>query len=560
MKTKTSTAATALPRLGRLALTVATCWAAAGSVQALEIPVGNSDVKVRWDNTLKYSAAWRLKDPSAKLLVDTNHDDGDRNFDKGLISSRVDLFSELDVVVHDRFGGRLSGAAWYDSVYNTGNDNDSDTANSFSVGAGKFPGATRDMMGRKAELLDAFVFLKNSPLDEQPYSIRLGRHTVLYGESLFFGANGIANAQAPMDMIKLLSVPGSQFKEIIRPVGQVSTQIQLTPEISFGAYYQYKWEKTRLPAAGSYLSDSDYVGAGAERFMFDPSSAGPAFFVTERRARDSGQGGVQFRFRTDHGVEYGLYAVRYHDRLPQLYVRPSTLPPAPEAGTGRLGDLELRYAENVKAFGASFSTVFGEANVAGEASVRTNAPLVSDPQLVVPGTAADGRRNPLYAVGKTAHAQLSMIYLMSENAIWDGAEFLGELAWNRRLSVDKNPAAIDPNTTRDAWALRFILAPQYFQVIPGLDLSVPIGLGYNFGGRSSAVFKFNGGTENAGDLSVGINFDYQKQIKGGLTFTHYLGSAGPFIEPANAFGAQTLSYKQSLKDRDFISFTIRTTF
>jgi len=53
-------------------------------------------VKLRWDNTLKYSDAFRLKDQSRRLIADPNSDDGDRNFDKGIISNRLDLLSELD--------------------------------------------------------------------------------------------------------------------------------------------------------------------------------------------------------------------------------------------------------------------------------------------------------------------------------------------------------------------------------------------------------------------------------------------------------------------------------
>jgi hypothetical protein len=82
-------------------------------------------------------------------------------------------------------------------------------------------------------------------------NVKAGRFTQLYGESLFFGSNGIAGAQTPLDLIKALSVPNSQFKEIARPVGQVSTLVQLSPTVSIGAYYQLEWRKSRLPAAGS---------------------------------------------------------------------------------------------------------------------------------------------------------------------------------------------------------------------------------------------------------------------------------------------------------------------
>lgn len=500
----------------------------------------SDDLKIRFDNTVKYSTAYRLENPSSGLTDGTIFnalDDGDRNFDRGIVSNRLDLLSEFDVVYQNRMGARISAAAWYDDVYNSGNDNDSSaTVSTTSVPVGEFSDATRDEMGRDGEILDAFVFLKNDPYSNTPYSLRLGRHTVLYGESLFFGANGIANAQSPTDMIKLLSIPGSQFKEIIRPVGQLSGQIQLSPSFSIGAYYQYEWEKTRLPASGSFLSDVDVVGEGAEWLV--PG----AIPVKKGEADDNGQFGAQMRFRPGDGsVEYGLYAARYHDKLPQLYLDVTN------------NELKHLYIEDVKTVGASVSTVIGEANVAGEISYRWDAPLVSD--LTPAPAGANGTDNRIHAIGESLHAQVSAIYLMPENSLWDGADFLGEIAWNTRMGISENPEALDPNTTKSAAALRFLFTPQYFQVAPGLDLSLPIGLGYNFYGRSSTVFKFNGGSEHAGDFSIGLNFDYKRKVKGGISYTHYIGDEEPFLDNTG-----TMTYGQSLADRDFISFNIRTTF
>jgi hypothetical protein len=515
---------------------------------AVEFDTG-TDVKLRWDNTVKYSMAYRLHNPSDKIAggdagippPGPQLDDGDRNFNKGVVSNRFDLFSEFDAS-YQQVGMRVSGAAWYDTVYNTSNDNKSATINSLSVPAGQFTNATRDLMGRKAEFLDAFAYFKNDPESETPFTVRVGKHTVLYGESLFFGANGIAQAQAPVDLIKLLAVPGSQFKEIIRPVNQASTQVQVTPSVSIGAYYQFQWEANRLPASGSYLSDADFVGAGAESVLGFRHGA-------DINAKNSGQGGVAVRFKPPGGVEYGLYAARYHDKGPQIYLDPISV------------NYRLLYAEDVNTYGASFSTTFGPSNVSGEVSFRDNAPLVSDPQIDL-GFQGNNNSNPLYAVGKTAHAQVSSITLFGKSALWDGGVFLNELAWNRTLSITKNPLALDQNTTRDAWAFRMILEPQYFQVLSGVDLSVPIGLGYNPSGRSSAVFKFNGGTEHAGDFSIGATANYHNSVKIGLNFVHYFGKEDAFLKPntSSVPGPFSLSFAQSLHDRDFISFSVQTTF
>ena len=535
------------------------CWpiAYAGHALAFNIPVEDPDLKIRWDNTVKYNVVYRLNNPSSKITggvapsypdgsPGSELDDGDRNFKRGVVSNRVDLFSEFDLA-YKTMGMRLSGAAWYDDIYNQGNDNRSSaTINSRSVGAGRFTDDTRDMMGRKAELLDAFVYLNSDISSETPWAVRAGKHTVLYGETLFFGANGIAGAQAPTDVIKLLSVPGSQFKEIIRPVGQVSTQIQLNQHVSFGAYYQYQWQKSRLPASGSFLSSADFVGAGAETLL--------GWRYAGHKDADAGQGGLQLRFKPGSGdVEYGLYAARYNDKTPQFMFDPIA---------GPEGKYRMVYAEKIKTAGASFSTVVAEANVAGEVSYRWNAPLVSGPQLDI-GFAGNGSNNPLYAVGKTAHVNLSAIYLMSKSALWDGADLLAEFAWNRTLSIAKNPLALDANVSRDATAIRLLFTPQYFQVLPALDISVPIGLGYNPTGRSSAVGAFNGGARHGGDFSIGIKGDYQKQWIMALNYTHYYGKEDAFLTP-NALdpshGPYMQTGAQTLHDRDFISLTVQTTF
>jgi hypothetical protein len=526
--------------------------------QAFEIETANSDLHVLWDTTVKYSTAWRLKNPSATLTAPpfpgfANTDDGDRNFKRGLISNRLDILSELDIS-YKGFGGRLSGAAWYDSVYNQSNDNDSPaTANQISVPYNDFTRATEKLHGRKAELLDAFVFGK-ADLGESKATFRVGKHTMLWGESLFFGANGIANGQGPIDVVKAVSVPNTQFKELMRPVQQVSGQLQINPNLSVGAYYQWRWEKLRLPGVGSYYSFIDFVPEeGSERLIVGPAGgpfAAPiAFFHgNDQKARNSGQGGVQARFRVGE-VDYGVYAIRYHDKAPQIYLRPGGIP---NFATGQIGEYLLVYPENIKSYGASATTTVGQVNFAAEVSIRRNTPLDSDAQLDLAGT-GDNRSNPLYAVGNSAHAQLSWLASLGPSFISREADFLGEIAWNRRTSITKNPSALNVNADRDATNIRMVYEPKYRQVWPGVDLSVPIGIGYGISGNSSVVGAFNG--EGVGDVSIGVSGAYLDVWRFGLNYTHYFGPEGTFID---ATGHR--SFKQSLADRDFISVTFRRTF
>lgn len=544
------------PSVRHQALAVAVA-AAIGSPasQALMIDTGNPDLRVLWDTTVKYSSAFRVEGQDSRLLSEPqanwpNTDDGNRNFDKGLISNRLDVLTELDLSYQRRYGFRVSAAGWYDTEYHGENDNDSPgTANPLSADYNEFSSGTRKLHGGDAELLDAFVFGRFD-LGSMPLTARLGRHTMLWGESLFLGANGIANAQAPIDVVKAQSVPNTQFKELMRPVNQVSGQLQLTPDVALGAYYQLEWEETRLPGSGSYFSGVDFLSDGAERMLL--ASDGSVYFERQSdiKAKDSGQGGVQLRFRSGE-TDYGLYAVRYHDKTPQIYLLPGMNAGVTDSGF-RAGNYRWVYPENIRAFGFSASRTFGVVNIAGEVSVRRNTPLASDAQVDLAGT-GDGDSNALYAVGNSLHAQVNWMASLGPSFISREAAFLGEIAWNRRTSITKNEGALNPNATRDAANIRMVYEPTYRQVYPGVDLSVPVGIGYGLNGNSSVVGAFLG--EHVGDLSVGVNATYLDVWRFGASYTHYFGPVDNAID-SDGHG----SYKQNLADRDFVAVTLRRTF
>ncbi len=541
------------PQWRRSALATALAAASASlcfapSAHAFKFDTGNPDLRMRWDNTLKYSAAFRVKDRSDLLVADVNYDDGDRNFDKGLISNRFDWLTEFDLR-YKNVGARVSGAAWYDTIYNQSNDNDSPfTNNGTQQDFDEFADDTRELHGRNAELLDAFVF-GNFDLGSMRANLRLGQHSLVYGETLFFGANGIADAQGPIDLVKLLTVPSSQFKEVLRPVPQVSGTLQIRPGLSLGAYYQFRWDETKIPGVGSYLSNIDWAGEGTQSLL-----AGPGVLwneIDDVEPDDNGQGGLQLRWSPEGSdFEYGIYFARYHAKTPSSFYFD------PVGGT-----IRTVYGEGIRTFGASATTSIGQLNLAAEASIRHNAPLNSDPQIVLAalGDVADNKDNARYAIGKTAHANLSGIYVLQPNAVWDGGAFLFELAWNRLLSISRNPAALDPATTRDAWGGRMIFSPAYFQVLPGLDIELPVGLGYNFAGRSAAIANFNGGASYGGDFSLGLNGTYHNVWKFGVSYVRFVGDEFSFVTPQNS-AAPVLSFKQTRKDRDFVSFNIQRTF
>jgi hypothetical protein len=482
-----------------------------------------------------------------------NADDGDRNFKKGrLISNRLDVLSEMDLVIHDNYGLRISGAAWYDDVYNQKNDNDSPaTNNSLSVPSDHFTHDTRDLHGRQAEILDAFVF-GGADVGEARVSGRLGQHTVLWGESLFFGSNAIAGTQSPVDAVKASSVPGSTTKEIIRPVGQFSGQIQFSPALTLMGYYQYDWEATRLPAAGSYFSVNDFIADGGERIRFAPGVPGIGLSRgADIKAKDSGQFGLGLRTQLGDW-ELGAYAIRYHAKTPVLYSHAGR---TPVTGAG-FGTYQWVYPEDIKAFGISATTTVDTINYAGEISVRRDTPLTSLP-VEVGAQEADNNNHAFYAIGNSAHANVSMIWTMPRNFMSDEPSFSMEVAYNQLTSCTSNCSAMDPDLDRRAAAVRALYAIPQRNVMDGLDLTPSFTVGYNNGKSPVAIM----GPDDGGDMTFTLAGNYLTVWDFTMAYTHYYGGANTATYASSDPSVNgTYTFAQTLKDRDFVSVSLRRTF
>lgn len=542
-------------RVPLLTLAVASAFAAPAA-HAFRLDSGESDLKANWDNTIKYSTAWRLSNPDQAVAVSAanpNVDFGDLGHKKGLINNRVDLLSELDVS-YKNLGFRVSGAAWYDAEYNKDTNDYVGSApnNQAQLASGQFNqtnNASRKIMGKRAEIADAFVFGKFNLGEEQSLSVRAGKHTLLFGETLFLGANGIAAAQGPVDLVKAFSLPNAQFKEIGMPVGQVSANLQLSPGVTLSGYTQYEWKPLRLPASGSYFSMADFVGDGGD-VLLNPIN-GAALRGNDFKGSNSGQYGLQLKVKGGN-VDYGLYAARFDDKAPIFSLNAAT------------GQYNAMYGRNIRTYGVSASTVIGESNVAVEMSTRRNTPLAVVGDLMITNDPnANNENNTPYARGNSFHMNMSAITLLPATAMWQGASFVGELAFNRLLSVTHNPVsgvtglpALNSTHTRDSTVVRFVFQPEYFQVMPGVDLQVPIGVGYGISGRSAV---FQAAPEHGGDISIGLNADYQKTWKASLNYLHYYGPKGP-APAVNVAAGTYASYKQYYADRDYISLSVQRTF
>jgi hypothetical protein len=569
----------------RAALALAACAALslATGARAFEFDIGNPDWSLRWDNSVRLSTKYRtgsadpmLKDSFRQVPTGApppapatfsfpqalNFNAGDQNFqDRGIVSARVDLLSEFDAIWRRDFGLRLSAAAWYDDKLHRKTQAD----NNPTIGQtpyDEFPSKTKKIAGQKAELLDAFVFGGWRFDNGSKLTVRLGRHALQYGESLFFGDNGIARAQGPVDIDKLLASPNAQFKEIVRPVPQLSAQMQLTPQLSVGGYVQFRWEEDRLAPSGSYFSTANIPwGAQQPEFVSIPPGTPISgnYVLTpgaDQKPKNSGQFGLQLKWRIDE-TDLGVYVARFHDKSGQLYGNLD--PAAPPSPFGTLpGTWFYKFPQNVKTFGLSASRSFGDFNVAAEASVRDDMPLRSA-NMLYPG--GFGAPQPKPALGRTAHLNLSTLATFGPSFLSRESVLLAEIAWNRVLSKDDPNNELDKSTTRDATALQLIFTPSYRQALPGLDLGVPLGLRYVLDGYS-AVTGAGWGAHKTGSANIGLEGTYLGVWQFSLNYTHYIGKAVPFVDfsPILAGGTPMFGSGNPLADRNHLALSLRRTF
>jgi hypothetical protein len=139
------------------------------------------------------------------------------------------------------------------------------------------------------------------------------------------------------------------------------------------------------------------------------------------------------------------------------------------------------------------------------------------------------------------HAQVSLVDTLPPGRFWQGAELDAELAMNDRLSVTRDPGSLASGLNAFAAEARVAFTPQYFQLLPHLDITVPVGFSLDMAGRSSVD---DAQAPGAGDIDAGIMGTYFSVWQAGLTFTHFLGNAG----------------NQKLGDRDFVAISLSRTF
>lgn len=265
--------------------------------QAFDFKAGEVDFE--WNNHLTYGAMYRTGDPDkANTVPETvapnyipgqpgfnenylsdaaqsgrvkNGNDGNLNFNKGLVQNRISVLSEF-AMNYKNFGAFVRARAWYDDIYKNRSPDSWDGA---ALGYNdpdptqndEFRSDAADYLGSEAEILDAYLY-SNFRFGSSLGSVKIGKQVINWGESLAF-SNSINSAINPADANSGTRA-GVDLKEVFMPTEAVYLLLTLTEKITMQTFYQWKHRGTVLLPSGSFFSETDMLGEGGDYTFAGP--------------------------------------------------------------------------------------------------------------------------------------------------------------------------------------------------------------------------------------------------------------------------------------------------
>lgn len=573
------------PRRTRLSAALAAALAGcvlAPQARAVEFDTGNPDTKVRWDTQVRYNLGVRGEGVNPAFGNSPTYDETEYRFTKNkVMMNRLDLLTEFDAVYQGKFGLRLSAAGWHDEAYHDrqSHPNPGFLAPGFPYSAAgnyignRYSSTTSRFHYEGGELLDAFGFA-NFDLGGHEANLKVGKHTVYWGEAFFTTFHGISYSQGPIDGLKGASSPGIEAKEVFRPVAQVSGAVQMSPEWSLRGQYFLDWQPNRLPEGGTYFGAADMLFSGPDRLF-----AGAAGFIPRGPAAEpnkhSGNWGLNLRYNPQAQPEttVGLYYRKFTETQPWAPVF-RIAPPSPVPA-----DYHLAYAKGTQMFAGSIQTAVGPLSVGGDlvyrkdTALNSNTAFVSSNGSVLDFAGVNGAR------GDTIHLVANAVYLLPRTALWESGTLIGEVVYSRLLKVTKNAdlykgvgylgcnAATASSTsgaklvgdkndgcsTRDVLLLNVSFTPQWLQVYPGVDLSAPISVGVGLHGNGATL---GGGNEGAWTYSIGLQADVRQKytfaIKWSDSYARYNTGPTGMVTTVNGNAVQN--------NHGWLGLSFKTTF
>ncbi len=542
---------------------------------AFEIDTGNSDLRIHFDNQVRYAVGMRMEGIDPAFGNDPTYDETEYKFEQhDVMMNRFDLLSEFDIVYKESYGARVSYAMWDDFAY------DDKAVRNPQLAAFGIPGSyendrytsdTDRFIRKGGEWLDAFAFA-NFTLGV-PIKVRIGRHTVYWGESLFTPFHGVAYSQAPLDGLKASASPGIEAKEVFMPVQQVSGSVGLGSQLTLNGQYFFRWQPNRLPQGGTYWGAADMLFDGPQ-FLF----AGPLGNLPQTRyvgpdKSGTNNFGVSLRYAPTAlaGTTFGVYYRKFDETQPWAPVLSGNVVDIPGVGPTFIpSSYHLVYAKDTEMYAASVTTSVGPVALSSDLVYRHNTALVSASAFAADGdlTGVEGAR------GDTWHWVVNGIYLLPSSRLWDSGTLLAEALYSKLDKVTKNEAVYkkvgssgctdvdnvpgqgtskDGCSTGDYAEIAAVFTPQWLGVAPSLDLSTPLSLTYGFLGNGPTLGP---NFEDAYSWSLGLQFDYLQKY---TVVLRYADSYAPYNKAPNGLAA-TSRGNAAQNDHGYLYLSFKTTF
>jgi hypothetical protein len=545
------------------ALAGAAALLSGANAYAVEIETSNPDLKIRWDNTVRYNLGMRMEGQDPRIMASPSYDESNSKFGRhDVVTNRLDLLSEIDLNYKKQYGLRVSAAGWYDQAYHDRTVTAPALNGAFqtSYANNRYNSSvSRYVNGPSAEFLDAFVW-GNFNLGEVPFNVKLGRHTLAWGEGLLIGGHAISYSQSPADGVKALTSPGIETKEVFLPLNQISLKAQVTNDLSVMAQYFLEWKPTRVPHGGTYLMGAD-TAPTVDRLPAAPGFSLPR--TTNNQPGNTGNFGVGLRYNASAiDATLGAYYRRFDDYAPETGIQM----------LGATGPFRFTYARNVELFGVSMAKAVGPVSVGAELSYRKNGHLNS--RTTYSPTQNTGAR------GNTLHAIVNGLYGLPKSPLWDTGIVMAELAYARLLNVTENEdlyrgvgystasctrsgtsgATAQPGGKGDACSTRNFVqvavnfTPQYLGVMPSWDLDLPVSLNYGVSGNSPT----GSGFEKALTWSVGARLTYSQRHEFSLRYSDIKASTRYNAAGTSVIGGGGLGSIVGATDRGWLVFTYKT--
>ncbi len=482
-----------------------------GSASAMQFNFG-SDTTMDCDVMFTYGAGIRASDRDDALMQEPNTDDPNRNFHQwDLINNKITVLADIDIQ-YKNAGLFIRPKAFYDHVYMSDNANDSPATNNALAGdligsSDEWADDVEDVHGRKAEILDLFGYLSYRLFDRE-LNLRVGKQVISWGESMLV-AGGVSSAQSPLDYSAAVAV-GTEVKEFFLPTESAYLQMEITQDMALAGYYQWKWEKNRLMEGGTFFSQADMLDELKAPTLYD--LGGGQYLLTPRGededAKDSGQFGVALTYVLPvlDATEVGAYFINYHDKNPMFL------------STSDFSAYYLAYTEDIKLYGASVSSMAGDAQVSGEFTYRQDVGFQR----------YDAAGIPVVEMGDYWQAQVSSVYILPLQFFANQLMAIGEVACGKEVKTEDNEFA---------WRFSALLQIDWFLVFSNTDMG--LNLAYSDIPNGTNLLSPEG--EDAAAASIGVDLIYKSNFKSALTYEN--------------------RFKDNVyKDRDTISLTLSYSF